>query len=162
MKTKFAVGAALASSLLMLGVGAMGAASARPAQAMGKYPLVLGDQDGSPTFTENFNPLSVNALQGWWFMYEPMYAVDSLTGKPTPELATGYKWVTKKELQFTIRNGVKWSNGQAFTAQDVAFTFNLMKKNPALDLNGLWKVLNSVSAKGNVVTFTFKQVDIPL
>ena len=40
-----------------------------------------------------------------------------------------------KTLTFTIRNGVKWTDGKPFTAADVVFTFNLLKKYPALDLN---------------------------
>ena len=34
------------------------------------------------------------------------------------------------------------------TAADVAFTFNLMKKFPALDLNSVWSVLSSVTQQG--------------
>lgn len=163
MKTKFAVGTALASSLLLVGagLGLLGASPVRPADVMGKAALVVGDQDGSPGYTENFNPLSVNALVGIDFMYEPMYEVDSVTGKQTPWLASSYKWVNSKELQFTIRSGVKWSNGAPFTAQDVAFTFNLLKKYKALDVNGDWSFLSGVSAAGNVVTFTFSEPNIP-
>ena len=48
-------------------------------------------------------------------------------------------------LTFTIRNGVKWNDGKPLTAADVAFTFNVMKKYPALDLNAVWSVLSSVT-----------------
>ena len=163
MRTKVAVSTAFASSLLLVGasMGLMGATTARPAVTMGKTALIVGDQDGSPGYTENFNPLSVNALVGIDFMYEPMYEVDSVTGKQTPWLATSYKWVNNKELQFTIRKGVKWSNGKPFTAQDVVFTFDLLKKYKALDVNGIWSYVNGVSASGNVVTFTFSQPNIP-
>ncbi len=163
MKTKFAMGVTLAASLLLLGasMGVVGATTAKPANAMGKYPLVLGDQDGSPGFTQNFNPFSPNSDEGLGFMYEPLYLVNSLTGKQTPWLATGYKWVGNKEAQFTIRSGVKWSNGQPFTAQDVVFTFNLLKKYPAVDLTGIWSFISSVSASGNVVTFKFSTPNVP-
>jgi peptide/nickel transport system substrate-binding protein len=157
------MGAAAVASLLLVGAG-MGTTSAKTAtssDAMGTYPLVLGEQDGSPGYTENFNPLSVNALEGWEFMYEPLYAVDTLTGKKTPWLATSYKWANNKSLQFTIRRGVKWSNGKPFTAQDVVFTFDLLKKDKALDVNGVWDYLDSVSASGNVVTFDFSTVNVP-
>ena len=161
MRTKVSTGVAFASSLLILAVGALGASGPRPANVMGKYPLVFGDQSGSPGYTENFNPFSVNALEGWMFMYEPMYAIDTLTGKRTPWLATSFSWTNSRELQFTVRNGVKWSNGRPFTAQDVVFTFDLLKKYPAIDLNGIWKYLSSVSASGNVVTFKFSTTNIP-
>jgi peptide/nickel transport system substrate-binding protein len=55
-----------------------------------------------------------------------------------PWLATAYAWSNGgKTVTFTIRSGVKFSNGTPFSAADVAFTFNLMKRYPAINLNGL-------------------------
>ncbi len=163
MKAKYAMGVALGSSLLLMaaGLSSVGATTVRPADTMGKYTLMVGDQDGSPGYTENFNPFSVNVLNGTEFMYEPMYEVDAVTGKQIPWLATNYKWVGNKELQFTIRSGVKWSNGQPFTANDVVFTFDLLKKYKAIDYNGIWSYVSGVSASGNVVTFTFSEPNVP-
>nr|WP_239579237.1 ABC transporter substrate-binding protein [Microlunatus panaciterrae] len=78
-------------------------------------------------------------------------------------LAESYKWGSgKKSLTFTVRDGVKWSDGKPFTAADVAFTFNLLKKSPGLDINALWKqILTKVTAKGNTVTFEFKSAAGP-
>ena len=46
-------------------------------------------------------------------------------------LASSYQWsADKKSIVFTVRDNVKWSDGQPFSAADVAFTFNLMKQNP--------------------------------
>ena len=42
-----------------------------------------------------------------------------------------------KSITFTIRQGVKWSNGTPLTPADVAFTYNYMKKNAAINLGGL-------------------------
>ena len=41
-----------------------------------------------------------------------------------------------KTLTITTRSGVKWSDGKPFSAADVAFTFNLIKKFPALNVAG--------------------------
>jgi peptide/nickel transport system substrate-binding protein len=78
-------------------------------------------------------------------------------------LATAYKWAPdKKSIKFTIRDGVKWNDGKPMTADDVAFTFNLMKANPGLDFNALWStILTGVSASGNTVTMTFKAAADP-
>ncbi len=152
---------ALAAPAVLL-AGLLGAAGTPHRSAvMGKVPLVLGVEDGSPNFTENFNPFSPNHLAGDNYMYEPLTMVNLLNGKQTPWLATSYRWVTKTDLQFTIRQGVKWSNGTPLTVKDVVFTFNLLKKYPALDLNAVWTNLSSVSGSGNTVTFHFKKADIP-
>jgi peptide/nickel transport system substrate-binding protein len=84
-------------------------------------------------------------------------------GKTTPMLASSWSWgAGNKSLTFTIRSGVKWSDGTPLTAADVAFTFNLMKKYPTLDLTGVWSVLSSVTATGsNTVTMNFSSVAVP-
>lgn len=123
--------------------------------------MVLSVDPGSPLYTKNFNPFSPNALWAQAWIYETLYYVDGQTGHQTPWLATAYKWNSPTQLTFTIRSGVKWSNGSPFTAKDVAFTFNLLKKYPALDTNGLWSSLTSVIAQGNSVVFDFKQPNVP-
>jgi len=46
------------------------------------------------------------------------------TGKYEPLLATSWKWIDPTTIEFKIRKGVKFHNGDALTAEDVAFTFN--------------------------------------
>ena len=97
-------------------------------------------------------------------VYEELVYMDSLkNGATTPWLATSWAWSNDdKTLTFTIRNGVKWSDGKPFSAKDVLYSFNLLKKNPALDLNSDWSVLSSVAAKGsNQVVFQFKTAAVP-
>ena len=117
------------------------------------------------TWTCGFNPFNpaVNYLS-FGFVYEPLYYVNALQNNATtPMLATSYKWgPDKKSISFTIRHGVKWNDGKPLTAQDVAFTFNLMKTNPGLDFNALWStILTGVSAHGDTVTMTFKSPAAP-
>ena len=113
------------------------------------------------TWPCQFNPFNpaVNQ-QALGFVYEPLIFVNVLkSGETTPMLASAYTWSDKKDsVVFTVRSGAKWSDGQAFTADDVAFTFNLMKQQPALDLYSLWTGagLTSVTASGDKVTLTFK------
>lgn len=113
------------------------------------------------SYTQNMNPFSPNVNCGVnGIVYENLVYVNGVTGQETPMLATGYKWsADNKTLTFTTRQGVKWSDGKPFSASDVAFTFNLLKQYPAMDANGLWQKLSSVTATdATTVTMTFKDV----
>jgi len=116
------------------------------------------------TIPDDFNPLNPAGTGGTAggtgsLIYEPLIYNNIYTGKQTDLLATGYKWSNgNKTLTVTTRSGVNWSDGKPFSAADVAFTFNLLKKYPALDTNGFWKTsLRSVTATGpDTVVFQFK------
>ncbi|HEY0604730.1 MAG TPA: ABC transporter substrate-binding protein [Herpetosiphonaceae bacterium] len=123
-----------------------------------------------PTWVRNFNPFS-NAflfptVHG---IYEPLMIYNVVKGELTPWLATDYKWSEdNKTLTFTLRENVKWSDGQPFTANDVAFTFNLLQKTAgligsgAVAMNGDTAYVESVSAPDEkTVEFKFKQVFTP-
>jgi peptide/nickel transport system substrate-binding protein len=67
------------------------------------------------SWTCNFNPFN-STVQFLSFgpVYEELTFVNALkSGKPTPWLASKYAWSNHaKTLSFTIRNGVKWSDGK--------------------------------------------------
>ncbi len=96
-------------------------------------------------------------------VYEPLVFVNALqSGKTTPWLASSFAWSNgNKTLTFTIRKGVKFSDGSPMSAADVAFTFNLLKKFKALDLNSVWSVLSSVTQQGDNVVMNFKSPAVP-
>jgi peptide/nickel transport system substrate-binding protein len=125
--------------------------------------LTISNESGQ-LWSCGFNPLNPSDTGlSVGFIYEPLVYVNPLQqGKTTPMLASSYAWSNgNKTLTFTIRSGVKWSDGQPLTANDVAYTFNLTKKNAALDLTGAWSVLSSVTASGSTVTMNFKAVAVP-
>ncbi len=129
--------------------------------------LVVDNESGS-TWTCQFNPFNpAVTLVSFGWIYEPLEYVNILkTGSTTPWLATSSKWSNGfKTLTFTIRSGASWSDGQPFSASDVAYTFNAMKSDKAIDLNALWTAdggpLASVVQKGNQVVFTFKSASEP-
>ena len=111
------------------------------------------------TITQAFNPfVATQAAYGMGadgLIYEPLIQFN-LAAPPQyyPWLATGYAWSNGgKTITFTIRQGVKWNDGTPFTPADVAFTFNMVKANASVNLNGL--KISSVSTSGNTVTLTF-------
>jgi peptide/nickel transport system substrate-binding protein len=59
-------------------------------------------------------------------MYDQNVAKNSFESI-VPDLATKWTWSDDgKQLTFTLRQGVKWHDGQPFTAKDVACTFDLL------------------------------------
>ena len=130
--------------------------------AAGGGVLTIQGDVGNPTLVEDFNPLNpTGELGGSRLIYAPLETVSTVNGSYTPFLATGYKFTNPTTLVFTIRPGVKCSDGTAFTPADVVFTFDLLKKYPALDANGVWSQIKAVAASGDNVTFTFKAPNVP-
>jgi peptide/nickel transport system substrate-binding protein len=125
--------------------------------------VTISNEQGT-TWTCGFNPFNsdVNFLSAGT-VYEQLTFVNGLkSGQTTDWLASSYKWSNaNKTLTFTIRKGVKWTDGKPLTASDVLFTFNLIKKYPALDLNASWAVLKSVTQNGNQIVFQFKTAAVP-
>lgn len=153
---------------LAAGTGSSTAAASTPrvSAATNSSTLVLDNEIGG-TWSCSFNPYNAAVVgDGTSFgaVYEELVYVDTLkNGATTPWLATSYAWSNgDKTLSFTVRQGVKWSDGQPFSAKDVVFTFDLLKKFPALDLTSVWSVLSSVSLKGtDQVVFQFKTKAVP-
>lgn len=156
------VSAALVAIAALVGVAACGNQSTNGSSSKGSSSqLLYGGDSGSPTFTRNFNPFSSSKRTTVSFMYEPLQVVNTIDGKSTPFLATGNKIVDPKTIQYTIRDGVKWSDGQPFSVADVQYTFDLVKRNPALDTLGVWQHIASTSVSGNTITFHLQSADVP-
>jgi len=110
------------------------------------YITVVANASGD--YTQNFNPYNTSNLttsQG--VIYETLLFFNRGDESVTPWLASGYQYSSDlTQITFTIRPNVKWSDGQPFTSDDVAFTLNELKQYPAMDLNGLWNQITSVTA----------------
>lgn len=116
-------------------------------------------------FTESFSPYSSSADYGSKGMiYETLLFFDSLNGSVTDWLASSYQISSDaKTITFNLRQGVKWSDGQPFTADDVVFTLNMLKQYPGADTNGLWQVLQNVTEPDqNTVVVTLKTAFTPI
>jgi peptide/nickel transport system substrate-binding protein len=89
--------------------------------------------------------------------YVPSLATD------VPTIENG--GVSKDGLRYTfkLRRGVKWHDGQPFTAADVAFTHSVLL-NPAVDVRGRvgWNKITKVETPDDAtVIFQFSAVDAP-
>jgi len=165
---KFKVGLAtsalalVASTITVVGPSVVGVAVASAAPTT-QAPLNLANEQGS-LWSCAFNPFVPASLPySFGLTYESLDFVNALqSAKTSPWLASSYAWSNaNKTLSFTVRSGVKWSDGVPFSAADVLYTFDLLKKYPSLDLNAVWSVLSSVSSAGNKVTFNFKSAAVP-
>lgn len=154
--------AAVVAAVTLVGVAACGGTNnGGGSTASSGDTILFGGDAGSPTFVRNFNPFSTSKRQGINFMYEPLEVINAIDGTLTPFLATGHKIVDAKTVNFTIREGVKWQDGKDLTPADVTFTFDLIKKNAALDTLGVWQHIDSIETSGNDVVFHLKSDDVP-
>jgi peptide/nickel transport system substrate-binding protein len=154
---------AITAAALICGTVAACSSSSSPAaggkSTSGASTTLTMESSPETTITQAFNPYGTTqaayGMGATGLIYEPLIQFD--LASPTisyPWLATKYTWGDGgKQITFTIRSGVKWNDGKPLTPADVAFTFNLIKKNAAINLGGL--KLSSVSTSGSTVTLTF-------
>jgi peptide/nickel transport system substrate-binding protein len=148
------------AALLAAGAGACSSSSSTGTSnsKSGTGTLTMESSPES-TITQAFNPfVPTQAIFGMGadgLIYEPLLQFDiAAPPKYYPWLATSYQWSNGgKTVTFTLRQGVKFNNGTPMTPADVAFTYNLVKNNKAINLAGL--AISSVSTSGNTVTLTF-------
>ena len=106
---------------------------------------------GNPDLFNPYDTVNQGSAYGsQGLLYEPLYYINLYNGQTKPWLASSYSFGNGGQdlstITFAINTNIKWNDGQSLSADDVAFTFNLMKQFPALDQNGLWaSVIQSVS-----------------
>lgn len=111
---------------------------------------INGLQWGPPT---NFNLLSgnpafpVNYGNSRELVYETLFMVNQLDGGLEPLLGKSYEWTDETTLRIELNADAKWSDGTAFTADDVVYTYELGKK---YDINwsSFWTYISEVKADG--------------
>ena len=111
--------------------------------------------------TANFNPFSKGSMPTTHdFIFEPLVIFNSLqNNKPEYRLATHFK--LDKDLMgitFTLRDGVRWSDGKPFSTDDVIFSFSIALKYPELDSHGIGQWVKSIEKRNkNEVYFRLKK-----
>jgi peptide/nickel transport system substrate-binding protein len=98
------------------------------AQDVPREDTVIFDLDRTIRDPENFNWMTdgsgIRRMHGaHQTMWEPLFILNYGTGELDPWLATGFEANDDStEFTITLREGVTWSDGEAFNADDVVFT----------------------------------------
>ena len=126
--------------------------------ASGKV-LTIGMPNGPQQ--PNHNPLATGSASlslGYAYaVYESLMQVNEIdpTQAPTPWLAESVEWNDDStQAIITARDGVKWSDGEDFTAEDIAFSIQLRKDNPELNID-FPDQYGDITVDGNQVTVNF-------
>ncbi|WP_238402499.1 ABC transporter substrate-binding protein [Cellulomonas sp. H30R-01] len=126
--------------------------------------LTVGMPNGPQN--ENQSPLiptgsAAKSLGYAWVIYESLMQVNDVNPleDPEPWLAESVEWTDDyTAATITPRDGVKWSDGEDFTADDVAFTLQLLIDYPAINNNFPDQIDKVENADGKVtITFTESQ-----
>ena len=81
------------------------------------------------------------------FTTEGLTTLNGITGKIEPALAESWKISDdKKQIVFTLQEGLKWSDGEPLTADDVIFTYQDVIFNPQIPTD--WKDGLKVGSSG--------------
>jgi len=140
------LGLLLASVSALAGCGKSNSSRPTVAHPLPPSPLVAQSEPGQPggrftialtTDPKTFNPLVAIDMGSdaiVRLLFGSLINLNWLTQEPGPGLAES--WVVTedgKAWTFKLRQGVHWSDGQLFTADDVVFTWNELMYNP--DIN---------------------------
>ncbi|MCY4242513.1 MAG: ABC transporter substrate-binding protein, partial [Rhodobacter sp.] len=118
--------ATLASALALLATGAL-------AQDVTREDTVIFDLDRTIKDPRNFNWMTPGTKRmhgAHQAMWEPLFILNYGTGELDPWLGTAITANDAGDVwTLELRDGVEWSDGEAFDADDVVFTVNLAMSN---------------------------------
>ena len=141
-----------------------GGGESRPPSPGTESLLTVVDGRFPEAFARNFNPFAPAPLWPTTYgVYEPLIIYNMIRTTYEPWLATGYDWSEgNTRLTFKLRPSVVWSDGEPFTARDVVFTFDLLRRHPAADAKQVWTYLQEVRpVDDHTVEFRFRRPYTP-
>ena len=99
---------------------------------------------------DNLNPMigfETSALEIFHLNYDYLVGFKASDLQPTPELATSWEHSPDgKVWTFKLREGVKWQDGEPFTADDVVFTFRTIIEDEVSNYVGYTEFIETVKA----------------
>ncbi|MFP4021435.1 MAG: ABC transporter substrate-binding protein [Halanaerobium sp.] len=115
--------------------------------------VITGAMWGPPS---TWNILIPNPTPGTGgLVYETMFSYNPLDNEYEPWLAEDGEWVSDNEYVLDLREGINWTDGEEFNAEDVVFTYEVAKDNDIF-YSPVWDWMESVEAEDDyTVRFTF-------
>ncbi|MGR3541909.1 MAG: ABC transporter substrate-binding protein [Hasllibacter sp.] len=135
---------------------------AASAQDVPREATVIFDLDRTIQDPENFNWFTdgsgVRRISGaHQTMWEPLFILNYATGEMEPWLATGSEANEDfTEFTLTLREGVTWSDGEAFDADDVVFTVQMVLGNEELSAREAAQIRGQVAGVEKVDDLTVR------
>lgn len=114
--------------------GAPGVTTAEQQARAETLNIAIGDRIADPTNLNIYAPGVSRSNTGiHQLIYEYFFYQNLQTGEYIPWLAESYEYSADfTSITVNLRDGVKWSDGQPFTTDDVLFTYDLLKNNPGM------------------------------
>jgi len=130
------------------------------AQDVSRENTVIFDLDRTIQDPENFNWMTPGTKRmhgAHQTMWEPLFILNYGTGALDPWLATGFESnAESSEFTISLRDGVEWSDGEAFNADDVVFTTNLAMTNEEISSREASTIRSQVAAVEKIDDLTVK------
>jgi peptide/nickel transport system substrate-binding protein len=148
-------------SIALAGVLVAGVAGCSTDSSSSSSGTILNVGGQADNLTRVFNPYlpdTAYSLGSKGMIYENLVQINYVkVGSDIPWLAKTWEWAAdNKSVTFHLESGVKWADGKPFTAKDVVFSYELMKKFPALNTLGV--DFDTIKASDdNTVVITFAQ-----
>lgn len=114
--------------------GAAGAAAPVDSERAGTLNIAVSKPFASATNYNIYSPGFDRSRTGLGAMvHEYLFYLNMETGDYIPWLAESYEYNADfTEITVNLREGVTWSDGEAFTADDVVFTYAMLRDNPGM------------------------------
>ncbi|MET9382245.1 ABC transporter substrate-binding protein [Streptomyces sp. NPDC002928] len=115
--------------------------------------LSIGLQMSIPSMNPVLSPISPTLI----YAYDPLiYRTNS--GSYVPDLATSWRYVGtgNKTFELTLRQGVKFADGTALTAQAVKNSIDYFRKTPNSNLASAGPIASVRAVNANTVRITYK------
>jgi peptide/nickel transport system substrate-binding protein len=125
-----AAGAAVAAATPLVGTAGVAAQDVPEVPRNKTLILRWGGTSGSYTDDKMWNgyPVGANHQNGLGILHEPLAYYSAFADKTYPWLAESWEYnADSTQLTIKTRSGITWSDGQPFSAADVAYTINAVR-----------------------------------